>query len=256
MHNISFKQFITEGPANKRKIDAEFEQIEQLADLIKKDCAPWLAQKTTVWRGVEPDEIMNTPRWFKKIYNSDEESDENDLMYIGAVRNKRVPRDSDPNHQKILDKFFISKVGIPLRSTSLFCVKSQGIARSYGEAMKIFPIGEFHYAWSKYIPDLFTTMDNAMQKTLIQKLKQVFPEINKKFPKFKKFEDLIFDNNLMFINNGVEAFTYGLSLIPDAFTFDAGLKSVPLTTEIMIVCDKYYIVNASLAEKLKSFGIK
>ena len=250
---ITFKKFLVEQKPNH-------EHVVKFAELVKRDCQPFLKASGGAFflRGLNP----NQSRGFtKKLF-----ADSDDNFLIGAVRNDRMPKDSPKWLHDALNQYFIKKTGIPVRSTSLFVSADRGIVEHYGTVYIVFPIGEFHYAWSKHFVDpshelfLMLADDNAVpdstsggRKVIREfmhfmkvKAPQEYAECGGDMQKwiyaqnrssFTKQNGLWATFVTQFINNN------------DLWLFDKGLKQIASggfkEQEVMFVCDKYYAIDAS-----------
>ena len=224
----TFKQFLSE------KSDAM--SVADFKRQLEKDCAPYLAKHRNIalYRGINPqnDDMLKPLDVDDRSYNISSQD-----FLLGAVRNSRKPKDLRQSVHNGLNKIFTSRVGVPLRSASLFVAKDKVTAMVYGNVYRIFPIGEYHYAWSEYIRDPYYLFnEDDMTDELIDKLDVVKDEVQKKF---KKAGAGVFYWSQ-------QAILYGMSLIPDLWQYDTDLDRCPPGHEIMLVCDKYYAVNDSL----------
>jgi hypothetical protein len=228
---ITFKQFLAE--------ENEPMSIEELAQKIKQDCKPWLDSfgDTKLYRGVKFTDPMLRP-----LQVAGYQHDDLNRVFIGAVRNDRKPRDIQKAVHNRLDSMFVSKVGVPLRSASLFVTKSYDTASGYGRIVRIFPIGEFHYAWSPYFDDPYSLfVDGEIPENLTSALSEVMPNVRKKYPKMLRVDDL---------STSPVALAYALTLIPNVWKFDEGLLDADDSCEIMLVCDKFYAMGYDVAREI------
>lgn len=214
--------------------------LDQSIAKIKTDCGPWLAETKSelVYRGIRlmPDPFVR-------------ELDQEDILSIGHVRNDRKPADSPAWLHRLLNEYFVSKVGLPLRSTSLFVTNDKDVTEHYGTTHAIFPIGKFNYAWSRFVDDPTERFysnwgDNSVfewKQELIDlankycsKNKLKYPDVEffieystqKEWAKFVK--DFVTDNQLWSFNTGIKIFLNDIQY---------------MSHEMMINCDKYYAVN-------------
>lgn len=167
-------------------------------DLIKQKCAPWLEAAGTnfVYRGSGISSLSGIG---------------NDGLFKGKVRKDRKPRDSTAELHNLLNKYFYEKTGIKYRSESLFVSGDKDKGYEYGsKVFAIFPIGEFHYAWSDEIEDPWVELEFNMTD-------------EEKVTRRQEFEShLEYD---------------------DPYKFDEGLEeAIESKNEIMIACDEYYAV--------------
>ena len=236
---VTFKQFISE----------QDQPLDQLADMIKRDCQPWLAEagSNLIFRGMDEDYLEDSI-WSKPI---DEDVWRNNAFKC-KVRKDRRPKDSSDTAHKALDDLLLQKTGIPFRSAGLFCAKSSRIAGSYGHVYAVFPIGKFDYAWSPYIYDAFESLGQGNMSTdLMSAIGKVWPQVIEKFENatlYKTFADTYHHLPISFLRKEV---FYALSLIPHLYEFNVGLRTAPPTSEIMIATNYYYAISADLAQKLK-----
>lgn len=250
---ISFKQFLAEDDISDR-----LAAIESVADIIKRDCQPFLSVYggKMMYRGTY---VSNSFGYMKPV------SDALDgIMYIGAVRADREPRDSPKWLHDAMNKKFVSKVGLPLRSASLFVVGDIDQADNYGQPFMIFPIGDFHYAWSDKTADpthefYMNPIENSslvdsttseymktVEKEFFRYLKKNYPEgyaaSNEKFSDFLAWAEEENENPwIEFVKDFISK--------NELWKYDEGLQKALSPKfhdhEIMLACDKYYAVNTS-----------
>jgi len=129
-------------------LNEEYDTIESVATMIKKDCKPYLSilRKTCgmLYRGT----LKNVP--------SDAESSNGVYYFKKKPRMDRKPVDMPPLTHQTLDKLFYEKFGWKPRSEGVFVTGDRGTAAGYGKSFLFFPIGDFKYVWSPKVPDLWT----------------------------------------------------------------------------------------------------
>jgi len=203
---ITFKQFITE------------QEIKDLAELIKRDCKPFLEKsrhRGLLFRGVRNIGPGNETGKVSDPINEGKEI----LYWRKAVRTDRRPKDTNRDAHKIIDDWFEKEFGIRARSQALF-VFGQGIRKhylnQYGDPCVVFPIGDFKYVWSARVRDLYNLMDDEAD-----------------------MDDL----------DAVHTLQYKLET--SAYTdsqLDAAIKD---EKEIMIACEAYYAFPISAEESIR-----
>lgn len=229
----TFKEFLLEAPDSI--------SVADFAKKVAVDCAPWLKAfpDVSIYRGIGK---TNDPM-LRSIPVKNLTKPPYSQALIGAVRNDRRPRDLAKSTHNVLNNLFVSKVGVPLRSASLFVSKSTDTASTYGTVFNILPIGEFHYAWSKYFNDPYSLfVDDQMKSELTRAIEAIMPQVTKKYPKMLKIGDLF---------KSSAALAYAVSLVPDAWTYDKNLRKCPKNAEIMLVCDKFYAMNGALYKRVR-----
>jgi len=131
-------EFITEG---------KIESIEEMIELIKRDCQPYLQQnssalvETPLWRGIGTKENADRGEFRKKTVRLD----------------NRVPKDTPQDIHDELNYSLQKKYGHPYRN-ALFVTGSKGQTYDYGDTFIVFPIGHFEFIWHKDIRDLWDTI--------------------------------------------------------------------------------------------------
>lgn len=253
----TFKQFLTEIA-----FDEAQQQLEEVAELIKRDCQPWLkeAGKNLFYRGLDS---KSSGGYLKPLFDTD-------LFLKGSVRNDRSPKDSPNWLHDALNDYFISKVGVPLRSASLFIAADYGLASNYGKTYMIFPIGNFNYAWSKLTADpayeMFMSLANdysaPSQTVAAEKITKQFMEFLKKENPHEYDEadgDIeewirITTQDLGHGESTWAKFIMKFIKENDLWLFNEGLRYAASKKykehEVMVVCDQYYAVSAMYKEKI------
>ena len=120
--------------------------VSDIVDMIQRDCKPFLKASNglQLFRGIKASDKDDMIR---QLANS--------KFLIAAVRNNRQPKDSSSALHDALNVYFRERVGIPVRSACIFTTGNSGTAGLYGSMYLIFPIGEFHYAWSEDVIDAY-----------------------------------------------------------------------------------------------------
>ncbi len=254
----TFKQFLTEI-----EFDEAQQQLEEVAELIKRDCQPWLkeAGKNLFYRGLDS---KSSGGYLKPLFDTD-------LFLKGSVRNDRRPKDSPNWLHDALNDYFISKVGVPLRSASLFVAADYGLASNYGKTYMIFPIGNFNYAWSKHTADpayeMFmsaahdntppsqTTAAEAISKNFMAFLKKEKPnEYKEAYGDIEEWISAAHTEKFEDENDAWAKFIKKFIKENDLWLFNQRLKDAASNKykehEVMVVCDQYYAVSAMYKEKI------
>lgn len=145
-------------------------------------------------------------------------------FWEGKTRKDRKPVDSRQDDHEALDQWFDQNFGFKARSQAVFAVGSsisgKNVAKTYGTPFLFFPAGEFEYVWSPKVMDLQDAM-HGRKGEYEGSLPYYFLEHEAKYRKTQ------------------------LS------------TAVNSRNEVMVKCDKYYLFEASLLEKLKKeLGVK
>ena len=201
---------------------------EDIAKMLRQDCATFLAEikndlyKNRLWRGVN---ILPTS------------------IAQFTTRKDRDPVDMPKAVSKAIDDYFQETTGIRWRSTSVFASGNHHAAMYYGNLFCLFPIGQFNYCWSPRVSDLFNKLDQQLGNNRLayrdfdRQLDAVGEEISpgRQELAFKTLHDTI-----------MPSFEYrvGTGLI-DAIEM--------ANAEIMITCDKYYLVGKDVINEVSKF---
>jgi len=186
--------------------------IEQAADMIKKNCKPFLK----VWN----------KRYF--LYRGGDFS-----TFFGKkdVRTNRKPLGTYKELHDILNDLFYKKFGWKPRSEAMFCTGSDEIATDYGTPYIVFPIGDFKYLWSPKIFDLFTEMAN---NSLIHTSNILAIRAGRGFINDAPIDDLI------------KMRDKAMKELVDTYISNDINRAIALGNEIMIGCKSYYYLRTNL----------
>ena len=83
------------------------------------------------------------------------------------VEKNREPRDNALNAHVFMNKLYTKKIGIPLRSASIFCTTNYNLSKSYGTSLCIFPIGSYKVYTNPNIVDaafVFASINTSRSK--------------------------------------------------------------------------------------------
>jgi hypothetical protein len=201
---MRLKQYITEQ--NKCYTSDKITPEEILA-MIKRDCKPYLKQKA---KG-------------EQLYRGTKLLEHNDFCII-TPRKDRKPRDTALGIHKKFDELFMKYHGIKARSEAVFTTPDRTVASYYGVSGIVFPVGNFKYLWNPNVKDLAT---NPSGKDYTEQpwYKAIFNEFMILISKDEDVESVI--------ENTVKGYK----------STDLK-KAMSLDNEIMIFCDKYYIIQS------------
>jgi len=134
---------LLEGPSKISK---------QLVQQIIDDCKPFIDEVVDVddfrlYRGIRVDSFRRRA----------EELAED--VYRAKVRKDRVPLNSPEYIHKFMDEWMEKELGSKFRSGAIFCAGDQKTVLNFGKAYVIMPIGKFSYAWSPFIEDVYSDVE-------------------------------------------------------------------------------------------------
>ena len=253
------------------------EQVNKVVDFIRANCTKWLAEtnngRYTFFRGIRAN--MASYHAFTK-----------------TVRTDRQPRDSIPLGHDTYNAMIEAVGGIADRSNSVFATSKYSEARNYGtlggQASVIFPIGDYHYTWSKkwddwniesteslesmisqymiYTPDLQADAEYAWEEMLDQlessaanaqsedareELEQEIRLLSTPAGKFDYMEEYIedSDSNSMLFELFTDPDNYHVDRLKQVIMVDEGLTAAAdLHHEVMIQCANVLYINNEFYE--------
>ncbi len=137
-------------------------------------------------------------------------------VYLATVRKDRVSLNTPNASHAFIDAWMEKNLGAKFRSAAIFCVANYRTALSFGKPHVVLPIGEFKYAWSPFVEDLYSDFDNIGLGAT--------PTSDEREDFFKKLEQTL------------EGSKYRTTELTRA------IKEYP-KHEIMVECDSYYAIG-------------
>lgn len=255
------------------------QQIAQVADFMKANCAKWLAEtdggRYTFFRGRRED----TSKY---------------LAFIKPVRTDRDPRDSIPLAHYAYNAMIDAVGGTANRSNSIFATSHYHDAHMYsvpdGMVSVIVPIGDYSYTWSRRWDDWNVESIEGLEKTVSRYLLHV-PNIQEEAERAweeeidelrRKAEDTFTSEDQAYYENQIEALEshdgkfdfideyrddhahdeHMFSAYSDPNNYHAGrLREIILVNqqlslasemkhEVMIHCDKALYINSTFYQQV------
>ena len=126
---------------------------KEIARKIISDCQPYLQEiqydvdNFRLHRGLVLDSFK---RRAKEVAEN---------VYKAVVRKDRAPLNTPQYLHTFIDNWMNEKLGAKFRSGSIFCAPNYHMVLSFGKPYVIMPIGEFAYAWSPFIEDLYSDVE-------------------------------------------------------------------------------------------------
>lgn len=156
----------------------------------------------------------------------------------------RMPVDTKRKAHEKLDIFFKNRYGWKARSENVvFAFGSPTPARHYGIPYLIFPIGKYEYLWSKQVFDLTNTFAAYAADWIIRNMGAEYLNDThvQNLPNMKEYDTLIdeFSDELLS--------TYIKGKSGDRGIYDAAKSG----NEVMIHCDKYYLVDIKFQKHIQ-----
>jgi len=237
---MRFQQYINEA--------TEFTS-EEIVKILKRDCKPFLKEKTFFWRGIEKRKTKD--------------------IEIFPSRQERKPKDTSKEAQKILDRLFKKKFGWKPRSTGIFTLRYKVSVMEYGDPYLFFPIGKFKFLYSSQIIDLYDRLyyalriyrrpdwgkkhyDTPFSLDLFRKLNRSIPKPSIYKPdqleieerkKYNKWLETEYKRTLLLNKKIIELYT------------SKNLSNAPKRGEVMFGCKFYYLVHESHKDIIKILNL-
>jgi len=120
--------------------EEDVDKRERVIELIKENCKPFLQQI---------DYDVSKYKMFRGYKAS------NAAAISSKIRlDNRKPRDTSSKIHSLMNSYFESKFGEPFRN-AMFVTGFEAHAAKYGIPYLVFPAGDFTFAWSPRVKDLF-----------------------------------------------------------------------------------------------------
>jgi hypothetical protein len=251
LYEIEFTPRVIIPSENSDELSKE---IDELVMFIKRHCQPWLKQSGNrmVYRGTEAK--TSAP------------------AFVKPVRKDRKPRDSTQAQHEFMNKIISICGGVANRSNSAF-VTGDSFVTGYGDIYVVFPVGDFHYTWSKKVYDFYDFDWGEYYKLdeLKVKYKPIYDKIISYYnmDDYKNSEEEILKKYKKQIDN---AFAHEMYLItrrsPESiqwsldnydldkikkhklFICDQGLEqAIESEHEIMVACDQLLYIKSDFFER-------
>lgn len=138
------------------KLRALFEQASPISKAVAQqiidDCKPFFHEvididENRLYRGLRLES-------FKRRAEEVAEG-----VYRAKVRKDRVPLNSPDYIHKYMDEWMEKELGSKFRSGSIFCASERRTVLNFGNPFVILPIGNFTYAWSPFIEDVYSDVE-------------------------------------------------------------------------------------------------
>lgn len=123
----------------------DIENEDDIADLIKQNCAPFLSHNMT-----------------KPFYRGTRQRIESLLTQFDTPVGRK-PKDLPRAAHEYCDAWFLKNFGHRYRSNAVFTSGNKPIASQYGSPYIFLPIGEFNICWSPTVEDLYNTVDSYVE---------------------------------------------------------------------------------------------
>ena len=192
------------------KIKALFENEQILNKAIAKkiidDCAPYITSLNydidnfRLYRGLQLESFIRRAEAVAED------------VYKAQVRKNRVPLNTPDYLHSFIDSWMEENLGAKFRSSAIFCAAKQTTVLNFGKPYVILPIGEFKYAWSPFIEDLYSDVEEINYSATLHADRESAKEDIKKVLDAAKYR------------------TDGITKM---------MREFP-SHEIMIECDEYY----------------
>lgn len=173
-----------------------------------------------------------------------------------TVVKDRTPVDTPIEIHNMFDKYFKAKFGVEPRKNSLFCSKSLKVARHYADNVDdvyiIIPLGsEVKYAYSKKILDFFHAMIDITFDELCEQW-DVIPSISVD----KALNDITKTKDKKLYNKVLPDIEKVVEKMVDSYKMTTDLSSVPMTGEVMVLCEDFYYINLMEIDEddVKTYG--
>lgn len=179
---------------------------KEIAKTIVDDCLPYI---TAIQHDIDNFRLYRGLQLESFRRRAENVADD---VYRATVRKNRVPLNTPDYLHTFIDDWANENLGSRFRSSAIFCAAKRITVINFGKPYVIMPIGEFKYAWSPLIEDLYSDVEEINNAATTQSEKEMTKAAVKK----------VLDN-AQYRTDGI---TKMISEYP--------------AHEIMIDCDEYY----------------
>lgn len=121
------------------------DMLEQMLERIRAECQPFLDEaREPLYRGAGYLDNPKTPTL-------------DNMLNQSYIRKDRKARDNKQEFNDFIDAITKDAIGFKMRSEGLFTTTSYSVAEHYGDVGLVFPIGDFQFAYSPLVQDLYFT---------------------------------------------------------------------------------------------------
>lgn len=105
-------------------------------------------------------------------------------VYRAKVRKDRTPLNTPNRLHSFIDSWMEQNLGHKFRSSSIFCAAKRITVLNFGKPYIILPIGEFAYAWSPFVEDLYSDVEEINHDAALnaenaeEQMKKVLDSVN------------------------------------------------------------------------------
>jgi len=219
------------------------ETISDKISIIKKECSDFL-------NDIDKDHILYRGLWSDDVPNK--------FVPIKVNKN-RVPRNTNIHVHNLFDLGFKHVYNTKARSECVFCSGNKDQTKIYGNVYIVFPVGKYEAYWSPYIHDLFSGLNSkpkdddialfiaytyALQASV--RYFNILPvlEANKLLDVLEKY-DIKPEINDIFVKLKDKIDKLSAHFIKTYYIKGNIKKAIESKNEIMIDCDKYYVLEYS-----------
>jgi len=133
-------RYITEESSAER---VEFNSVEEIADELKRKCAPYLREFGTDWY------------FYRGVRSLGKNDKDKFAIFKKKPRMNRKPMNMRQDIQDYLNKIFKKKFGWMPRNTGVFATHNYSETYTYGYGLIFMPIGQYKYIYNPDVDDLF-----------------------------------------------------------------------------------------------------
>ena len=197
-------------------LNEKIRSVEEIKETIERDCSFYLYYL----------------RKGKNFYKRDLPRLPKARLEERKVRKDRKPADTPVEFHNALDNFLYKKFGWYPRSQGLFVWASNNLI---GAQMPILPIGKFSVVFHKDITDIYTKIAMFIQHSYGYDIDELPNSITR--DEKRRWAQEFIEEHKPALNNYTDSIIRSLRM--------------PNTREIMINCDKYYILNTGSSQMME-----
>jgi len=219
----------------------EEDNFSKIKEIILRDCKPYLDDLKKLKETKFLHRGMKNRLFFSNIDGISEKI---------TVSKNRLPVDTNRYVNHYINEIFEKKFGLKLRNECVFTIPQHLSNNIYGKCYFMFPIGDYKCYTSFFVSDLFSRLRDTDMIYFYNYLSNGLKILSE-----ENIKEYLKRNNLTIDVQDILDAKKEFDKILDTYKEYDGvtnefINSFTLANEIMIVCDKYYLIDEKYTDQL------
>lgn len=125
----------------------------KLADILHRDCEMFLNE-------TKPQRSEGSKSGYLPVFYRGHKIKNDSILKRRPRKENRRPKDTPQELHDMLNEMFVKKFGWPVRN-GVFATTNYEQDKEYGDVSVFMPIGEYKYAWSPKVTDLYMDLNDT-----------------------------------------------------------------------------------------------